>query len=149
MITPRDAGVDGRAPGWYSCPDAVVNHLRHHLSQSECLRLYFPRLQITIVGRTVIRTGAEYRDSLRDGRKVWVIGEGRVDDLTTHPATRAMVDYYVAWYDRHFDPEWQDVLLMPPDTKGERLPVAFRVPQSSDDLRRTSPAMTSFTPVHH
>src|SRR2546427_12804098 len=26
---------------------------------------------------------------LRDGRKVWVIGEGRVDDMTTHPATRA------------------------------------------------------------
>ena len=93
----------------------MVNHLRHHLSQPECLRLYFPRLQITILERTVIRTGAEYRDSLRDGRKIWVVGEGRVDDMTTHPATRAMVDYYVAWYDRHFDPEWQDVLLMPPD----------------------------------
>jgi len=93
--------------------------------------------------RTVIRTGAEYRDSLRDGRKVWVIGEGRVDDMTTHPATRAMVDYYVAWYDRHFDPEWQDVLLMPPDTNGERLPVAFRAPQSSDDLRRMGRSFAS------
>jgi aromatic ring hydroxylase len=59
-----------------------------------------------------------------------------VDDLTTHPATCAMVDYYVAWYDRHFDPTWQDVLLLPPDANGARLPVAFLVPQSSDDLRR-------------
>jgi hypothetical protein len=23
--------------------------------------------------------------------------------MTTHPATRAMVDYYAGWYDRHFD----------------------------------------------
>ena len=49
--------------------------------------------------------------ALRDGRKVWVIGEGAVEDVTTHPATRAMVDEYVAWYDRHFDPAWQDTLL--------------------------------------
>ena len=36
-----------------------------------------------------MRTGADYRESLRDGRKVWVLGEGRVEDVTTHPATRA------------------------------------------------------------
>jgi aromatic ring hydroxylase len=54
----------------------------------------------------------------------------------THPATGAMVDYYVAWYDRHFDPDWRDVLLMPPDANGERIPVAFLVPKSADDLRR-------------
>ena len=87
-------------------------------------------------GRAAIRTGAEYRDSLRDGRHVWVIGEGRVDDMTTHPATRAMVDYYAGWYDRHFDSSWQEVLLTPPDARGERLPVAFGVPKSADDLRR-------------
>ena len=57
-----------------------------------------------------MRTGAEYRESLRDGRKVWVMGEGAVDDVTTHPATRAMVDEYAAWYDRHLDPAWQDVV---------------------------------------
>ena len=60
-----------------------------------------------------MRTGAEYREALRDGRKVFVMGEGRVDDVTTHPATRAMVEQYVAWYDRHFDPAWVDLLLTP------------------------------------
>jgi len=83
-----------------------------------------------------IRTGAEYRDSLREGRNIWIIGEGRVDDLTTHPATRAMVDYYVDWYDHHRDPVWQDIVLTPPDAKRERLPLAFVLPQSADDLRR-------------
>ena len=58
-----------------------------------------------------MRTGADYRAALRDGRKVFVMGEGRIDDVTTHPATSAMVEQYVAWYDRHFDPLWADTLL--------------------------------------
>ena len=67
----------------------------------------------------MMRTGAEYRDTLRrDGRKVWVLGEGLVEDVTTHPATGAMVEEYVAWYDRHFDPEWQDVLFAPATAAG-------------------------------
>jgi aromatic ring hydroxylase len=48
-----------------------------------------------------MRTGAEYREALRDGRRIWVIGEGPIEDVTSHPATRAVVDEYVAWYDRH------------------------------------------------
>ena len=70
---------------------------------------------------SVVRTGAEYRDALRDRRKVWVIGEGQVDDVTSHPATRAMVDEYAAWYDRLSDPACADVLLTPPDADGDFL----------------------------
>jgi aromatic ring hydroxylase len=83
-----------------------------------------------------MRTGAEYLESLRDGRKVWVMGEGRVDDVTTHPATSAMVREYVTWYDRHLDVAWQDVLLTAPQAGAERIPLAFLVPTSADDLRR-------------
>jgi aromatic ring hydroxylase len=54
-----------------------------------------------------MRTGAAYRNSLQDGRQVWVTGAGKVEDVTTHPATRAMVEEYVAWYDRPSDPAWQ------------------------------------------
>jgi 4-hydroxyphenylacetate 3-monooxygenase len=32
-------------------------------------------------------TGAEYLESLRDGREIWLYGE-RVEDVTTHPAFR-------------------------------------------------------------
>ena len=28
-----------------------------------------------------MRTGAEYREALRDGRNVWVLGEGKVTDV--------------------------------------------------------------------
>ncbi len=82
-----------------------------------------------------MRTGAEYREALRDGRRVWVIGEGLVEDVTVHPATRGTVDEYVAWYDRHFDREWQDTLLTPPDAAGARAPLSYIIPKSPDDLR--------------
>jgi len=79
-----------------------------------------------------MRTGAEYREALRDGRKVFVMGEGQVEDVTTHPATRAMVEQYVAWYDRHFDPIWADTLLTPPDSTGNRQPWAYALPTTSE-----------------
>src|SRR6266550_9065974 len=81
-----------------------------------------------------MRTGAEYREALRDGRKVWVLGEGLVEDVTTHPATSAMVEEYVAWYDRHFDPAWQDLLFASATPERERTAWAYVVPKTSDDL---------------
>jgi aromatic ring hydroxylase len=81
-----------------------------------------------------VRTGAEYREALRDGRKVVVMGGGAIDDVTTHPATAAMVEQYVAWYDRHFDPDWADTLLTPPDRNGKRRPWAFVLPKTSQEV---------------
>ncbi len=81
-----------------------------------------------------MRTGEEYREALRDGRRVWVMGEGWVEDVTTHPATQAMVEEYALWYDRHLDPEWQDLLLAPADAGGERVPWAYVLPKNSEDL---------------
>jgi 4-hydroxyphenylacetate 3-monooxygenase len=81
-----------------------------------------------------MRTGAEYRKALRDGRRVWIMGEGWAEDVTTHPATGAMVDEYSAWYDRHLDPEWREILLSPQMANGELLPWASVAPRSSADL---------------
>ena len=82
-----------------------------------------------------MRTGKAYREALRDGRRVWLVGEGLIGDVTEHPATRGMVDEYVDWYDRHFDPAWQDVVLTPPDPAGRRTPWSFVVPRTAQDLR--------------
>jgi hypothetical protein len=38
-----------------------------------------------------MRKGAEYRDSLRNGWRVDGLDAGRVEDVTTRPANRAMV----------------------------------------------------------
>jgi aromatic ring hydroxylase len=77
-----------------------------------------------------MRTGADYRQGLRDGRRVWVMGEGMIDDVTTHPATRAMVEEYVGWYDLLRDPTWQETALRPSDGR----PWAYVAPRSGDDL---------------
>ena len=82
-----------------------------------------------------MRTGREYRETLRDGRRVWVVGEGLIEDVTLHPATRAMVDEYAAWYDRHHEAAWREVLLAPPDAGGARVPWAFALPRTPADLR--------------
>jgi len=81
-----------------------------------------------------MRTGAEYREALRDGRRVWVMGEGWAGDVTAHPATQPMVEEYAAWYDRHVDPAWQEVLLAPTDPHGKRVPWAYVVPRGVADL---------------
>ena len=86
-------------------------------------------------------TGTEYRESLRDGRQVWILGEGPIEDVTTHPLTAPLVDFYAAWYDRHRDPEWADLLLTPPDETGTRRPVVFEIPRSAEDLRRIGQAV--------
>jgi 4-hydroxyphenylacetate 3-monooxygenase len=92
-----------------------------------------------------MRTGADYRNSLRDGRRVWLLGDGLIDDVTTHPATQPMVDDYVAWYDRHFDPAWQDTVLAPTDTGGIGRPASYLVPKSADDLRRMGRCFSATT----
>ncbi len=76
-----------------------------------------------------MRTGAEYREALRDGRKVVIMGGGAIDDVTTHPATAAMVEQYVAWYDRHFDPAWKDTLVSPSGA-----PWCFVLPKTSKEV---------------
>ncbi len=78
---------------------------------------------------------------MRDGRNIWVMGEGPVDDVTSHPATAAMVEEYAAWYDRHFDPDWRNILLTDPDANGARRPLAFEAPKTSADLQRLGDAL--------
>jgi len=92
-----------------------------------------------------MRTGADYRNSLRDGRRVYVLGEGLVDDVATHPATRAMVDEYVAWYDRHFDPAWQDTVLAPAAADDSRTPLGYLVPKNAQDLARMGRCFSATT----
>jgi aromatic ring hydroxylase len=77
-----------------------------------------------------MRTGAEYREALRDGRKLVIMGGGEIDDVTTHPATCGLVEQYAAWYDRHADPAWADTLISPTG-----VPWAFVLPKTVDEVR--------------
>jgi aromatic ring hydroxylase len=90
-----------------------------------------------------MRRGADYRQSLRDGRRVWVMGEGLIDDVAAHLATRAMVDEYVAWYDRLADPAWADVVLTA--AAGIGIPLAYVLPRNADDLVRMGRCFSATT----
>jgi len=87
-----------------------------------------------------MRTGSDYRTSLRDGRRVWVMNDGLVEDVVTHPTTSAMVQEYVTWYDRHFDAYWADTLVTEAGT-----PVWAILPRSAADLRKLGASYSATT----
>lgn len=59
--------------------------------------------------RPQLLTGAEYLESLRDGREVWIDGE-RVRDVTEHAAFRNAARSVARLYDALHDPETREVM---------------------------------------
>lgn len=65
--------------------------------------------------RTRPLTGAEYLESVRDGREIYIYGE-RVPDVTTHPAFRNTVRMIARLYDALHDPATKPILTTETDT---------------------------------
>ena len=79
-------------------------------------------------------TGAEYLESLRGPREIWIYGE-QVQDLTTHPAFRNAARMLARLYDALHDPAHHAVLTCATDTgSGGYTHKYFRAPTSADDL---------------
>ena len=57
----------------------------------------------------MIRTGAEYRAGLRDGREVWMDGV-RIADVTTHPQLSPIIDVRARMYDMAHEAAHQPVM---------------------------------------
>jgi 4-hydroxyphenylacetate 3-monooxygenase len=90
-------------------------------------------------------TGAEYLQSLRDGREVYIDGE-RVADVTTHPALRNSARSIARLYDALHDPKHHDLLTCPTDTgSGGYTHRFFRVPRSREDLRGAQAAIAEWS----
>lgn len=80
----------------------------------------------------MIRTGQEYRESLRDGRMVWIDGE-RVKDVTTHPSFRPIVDVRARIYDMAHEDETRDVMSYIEPGTNERNCIGYRLPHTQAD----------------
>ena len=79
-------------------------------------------------------TGAEYLESLRDGREIYIYGE-RVEDVTTHPAFRNTARSIARLYDALHDPRTRPVLTCPTDTGSAGYTHKyFRVARSRKDV---------------
>ncbi len=80
----------------------------------------------------MIRNGEQYRESIRDGREIWINGE-KVDDVTSHPAFKPLVDIRARIYDMAHEPATRDVMSYGDPATGERNAIAQKPPQAADD----------------
>src|SRR5690348_12718162 len=78
----------------------------------------------------MIRTGAQYREGLRDGREVWIDGE-RVKDLPSHPATKPIIEVRSRMYDMQHEAAHAPTLTY--EEGGARHSIFNRLPKEQRD----------------
>jgi aromatic ring hydroxylase len=81
----------------------------------------------TTSGR-VLRTSADYRASLRDGRRIFYRGKA-VEDVTTHPVFSLAINHAALDFEMAHEPRYRD-LAVGPDGHSRY----FHVPSGADDL---------------
>src|SRR5271165_1734483 len=127
---PRRRGRPAAPAGPTKSPPAVIN--RDHQRNRRGSKMA-PEDSIC-QGEARPFTGAEYIESLRDGREVYIDGE-RVADVTTHPAFRNSVRSLARLYDALHDPKTKEVLTAPTDTGSAGYTHKyFRVARSREEL---------------
>jgi len=82
-----------------------------------------------------IRTAEEYKQSLRDGRSVYILGE-KVEDITQHPVLGVTVDTVAAAYDLCVskDKEVKDLFVAPHPETGDPISRFYITPKNQADL---------------
>ena len=80
----------------------------------------------------MIRTGDQYRESIRDGREVWIDGE-KVDDVTIHPAFKPIVDIRAMIYDLGHDEATAEVMTYVDEETGETCAIGSKPPLTKED----------------
>lgn len=80
----------------------------------------------------MLRTGDEYRESIRDGREVWIDGE-KVKDVPNHPMFKPIVDVRARIYDLGHDPATADTMTYVDEDTGQRCAIGSKPPTSKED----------------
>ncbi len=78
----------------------------------------------------MIRTGEQYRSSIRDDREVWINGE-RVRDVTRHPMLKPAVDIRARIYDMQHEAATRNVMTY--KENGERFAIGNKLPRNQQD----------------
>ncbi|MHC1578781.1 MAG: 4-hydroxyphenylacetate 3-hydroxylase N-terminal domain-containing protein [Dehalococcoidia bacterium] len=91
-----------------------------------------------------LKTAAEYRQSLRDGRVVYLSGE-QVEDVTTHPALKVGVDTAAFDYEMAEMPEYHDLAAVTDEKTREPISRYYYTPKNSDDLLKRHELMVTGT----
>lgn len=80
----------------------------------------------------MLRTGQDYRESIRDGRQVWINGE-KVKDVTTHPAFKPIVDVRARIYDMAHEAKYRDTMSYVDAGTNEPNCIAHKLPHTQED----------------
>jgi 4-hydroxyphenylacetate 3-monooxygenase len=80
----------------------------------------------------MLRTGEEYRESLGDGRQVWINGE-KVKDVASHPAFKPIVDVRARIYDMAHEDKFRDVVSYAKNGGNERYAIGLKLPKTRQD----------------
>jgi 4-hydroxyphenylacetate 3-monooxygenase len=78
----------------------------------------------------MLRTGEQYRESIRDGREVYINGE-KVEDVPSHPMFKPLVDIRARIYDMQHDPATREVMTYEED--GEGFAIGLKLPRGQHD----------------
>lgn len=94
-------------------------------------------------------TGAEFLESLRDSREVWIYGE-RVKDVTAHPAFRNSARMIARMYDALHDPKQSAVLTTGTDTgNGGFTHRYFKAPRNAEELTAGRDAIAQWARISY
>lgn len=82
-----------------------------------------------------IRTGNEYRESLRDGRKLYIDGRC-VEDVTLYAPFKGVIDTMAALYDQQHDPRHQEMLTFVSPTSGQRVSKTYLPSRTEEEFQQ-------------
>lgn len=80
----------------------------------------------------MIRTGDDYRASIRDGRNVWINGE-KVEDVPTHPYFKPIVDVRARMYDMQHEERYALLMTYTDSETGDRNTTFYKPPKTQQD----------------
>jgi 4-hydroxybutyryl-CoA dehydratase/vinylacetyl-CoA-Delta-isomerase len=86
-----------------------------------------------------LRTADEYRESLRDGRCVYILGE-KVEDVTAHRLLKVAVETVAQDFvlSESEDPEIRNLFVVEDEESGEPISRFFKTPKTVEDLELRS-----------
>jgi 4-hydroxyphenylacetate 3-monooxygenase len=84
--------------------------------------------------RSALRTGDEFRESLRDGRTVY-IGGRLVEDVTAEPTLGPGIDLMAEMFDAQFAPATREITTFVDEESGLRVNRAWQVPHTREEMR--------------
>ncbi|MGO0061249.1 4-hydroxyphenylacetate 3-hydroxylase family protein [Brevibacillus fluminis] len=87
-----------------------------------------------------MRTGQQYKDSLKDNRCIYIGGE-RVQDVTTHPAFTGIIDTVAGLYDIAADPKNKMTYVTEDGMIANKI---YMIPRSREDLQERREAITTW-----